>query len=330
MPLRADPLVSIIIPVYNGEKYLAASIESALAQDWQRKEIIVVNDGSTDRSLEIIESYRPLLTVINQKNGGACNARNAGLAAAAGDYIQYLDQDDCLHPQKISLQVRDLQQESKATLACGRLFTFAEDINDCHAFDFFDSLDTYTTPVEWLVWSFQGRAMQSSVWLVPKAIHERAGYWNEELKSNPNDDGEMFCRIILASDKVKFNREAKIYFREHEGPRGSRANDMTKIASLYRSLELSTAYLLAAEDSRRTRHAAACTFKHFAYAHCQSAPEMSRRALAEIKRLGFNRVDYDVIGGRTFRLIDKTLGPGPAIKFKVLVNSLQRSIRKSL
>lgn len=330
MPLSADPLVSIIIPVYNGEKYLAAAIESALAQDWERKEIIVVNDGSTDRSLEIIEAYRPLLTVINQKNGGACNARNAGLRAAAGDYIQYLDQDDLLHPEKISLQVRDLLRESAATLACGRLFTFGEDVNECRAFDFFDSLGAYTSPVDWLIWSFEGRAMQSSVWLVPRGIQEQAGYWNEELKSNPNDDGEMFCRIILASDKVKFNGEAKIYFREHEGPRGSRANDRTKITSLYRSLELSTSYLLAAEDSRRTRHAAACTFKHFAYAHCQSAPDMARQALEQIKRLGFSKVDYEVIGGRAFRLIDRTLGPGPAIKFKVLVNALQQRVRKSL
>lgn len=329
MPLQADPLVSIIIPVYNGEKYLAAAIESALAQDWERKEIIVVNDGSTDRSLAIIESYRPQLTLINQKNSGACNARNAGLKAAAGDYIQYLDQDDLLHPKKISLQVRDLRGESEATLACGRLFIIKEDVDDYRAFDFFDSLNTYTSPIDWMIWSFEGRAMQSSVWLVPRKLHEQAGYWNEELKSNPNDDGELLCRIVLASDTVKFNAEAKIYFREHEGPRGSRANDLTKITSLYRSLELSTSYLLAAEDSRRTRHAAACTFKHFAYAHCQTAPDIAQQALEQIKRLGFTRVDYEVIGGRTFRLIDKTLGAGPAIKFKVLVNSLQRKMRNS-
>lgn len=329
MPLPTDPLVSIIIPVYNGERYLAAAIESALAQDWEHREIIVVNDGSTDRSLEIIESYRPLVTLINQQNTGACHARNAGLMAATGDYIQYLDQDDLLHPEKISLQVRDLRGETEATLACGRLFVFGEDVNDCRAFDFFDSLSTYTSPVDWMIWSFEGRAMQSSVWLVPRKLHEQAGYWNEELKSNPNDDGELFCRIILASDKVKFNQEARIYFREHEGPRGSRANDHTKITSLYRSLELSAAYLLAAEDSRRTRHAAACTFKHFAYAHCQSAPDIAHQALEQIRRLGFARVDYDVIGGRTFRLIDKTLGPAPAIRFKVLVNSLQRKIRRN-
>ncbi|HEX8491552.1 MAG TPA: glycosyltransferase family 2 protein [Pyrinomonadaceae bacterium] len=329
MPLQADPLVSIIIPVYNGEKYLAAAIESALAQDWERKEIIVVNDGSTDRSLEIIESYRPLLTLISQKNNGACSARNAGLRAAAGDYIQYLDQDDLLHPEKISLQIRDLREETEATLACGRLFIIGEDVDDYRAFDFFDALDTYTSPVDWMIWSFEGRAMQSSVWLIPRKLHEQAGYWNEELRSNPNDDGELFCRIVLASDRVKFNREAKIYFREHEGPRGSRANDLTKITSLYRSLELSTSYLLAAEDSRRTRHAAACTFKHFAYAHCQTAPDMARQALEQIKRLGFTKVDYEVIGGRTFRLIDKTLGAKSAIKFKVLMNSLQRKMRGS-
>jgi glycosyltransferase involved in cell wall biosynthesis len=328
MGLSAQLLVSIIIPVYNGEQYLGAAIESALGQDWPCKEIIVVNDGSTDDSLAIMESYRPRVTVINQPNRGACNARNRALSAATGDYIQYLDQDDLLHPEKISVQMRDLLTETEATLACGRLYTFSDDVADCRAFDFFAPLETYIAPVDWVVWSFEGRAMQSAVWLIPRGLHERAGYWNEELKSNPNDDGELFCRIVLAADKVKFNKEAKTYFREHEGERGSRADNRTKITSLYRSLELSTSYLLAAEDSHRTRHAAACTFKHFAYAHCVSAPDIARQALAEIRRLGFSKVDYEIVGGRLFRLIDRTLGTSPAIRFKALVNSLQGRERK--
>ncbi len=330
MGLPSQPLVSIIIPVYNGEKYLGAAIESALAQSWERREVIVVNDGSTDESLAVMESYRPRVRVIDQPNRGACNARNAGLREAVGDYIQYLDQDDLLHPEKISIQMRDLLDEPEETLACGRLFTFKDDVTDCHAFDFFAPLETYISPVDWLVWSFEGRAMQSSVWLVSKKLHERAGYWNEELKSNPNDDGELFCRIVLASARVKFNKEARTYFREHEGERGSRANNITKITSLYRSLELTASYLLAAEDSRRTRHAAACTFKHFAYAHCRSAPDLARQALEQIRRLGFTKVDYEIVGGRAFRLIDKTLGTSAAIRFKALLNSLQGRAGKAL
>lgn len=330
MEVPPQPLVSIIIPVFNCETYIAQAIESALAQDWENKEIIIVDDGSTDGSPEIINRYKPHITVIHQENRGACNARNAGLRHARGDFIQYLDQDDMLHPAKISTQMRDILADPPGTLGCGRFFTIKESTADATHFDFFDNLPQYTSPVEWLIWSFEGRSMQSSVWLVPRHIHEKAGEWNEDLKSNPNDDGELFCRIVLASSRVNFSSEAITYFRMHDGPRGSLANDKTKITSLLRSLELCANYLLAVEDSRRTRHAIACTLKHFAHIHCLSAPDLADRALKRINELGFKRVNYNIVGGRAFRLVDKTVGISSAIKFKAIMNSIQHRVRRKV
>ena len=82
-------LVSIIIPAYNAEKWISACIESAISQTWPRKEILVVDDGSSDKTLEVAKSYSsPELRVFSQENRGASAARNHGLSMAQGDYIQ--------------------------------------------------------------------------------------------------------------------------------------------------------------------------------------------------------------------------------------------------
>ena len=91
----SQPLVSILIPCYNSEKWLAETLESALAQTWQNKEIIVVDDGSSDGSLSIAQKFSSSkVAVISQKNRGASSARNLALGKAQGDFIQYLDADD--------------------------------------------------------------------------------------------------------------------------------------------------------------------------------------------------------------------------------------------
>jgi glycosyltransferase involved in cell wall biosynthesis len=98
------PLVSIIIPAYNSEEFLGDTVRSALAQKWPNKEIIIVDDGSSDGTLELAKKFESRdVKVLTQKNRGAACARNAGLALAQGDFIQWLDADDLLAPDKISL-----------------------------------------------------------------------------------------------------------------------------------------------------------------------------------------------------------------------------------
>lgn len=100
-----SPLVSIIIPCYNGEEYVHEAIESALKQTYHNKEVIVVDDGSTDGSLSIIKSYRDKIRWETGPNRGAPSARNRGLEIAKGDMIQFLDADDILHEKKLEEQV---------------------------------------------------------------------------------------------------------------------------------------------------------------------------------------------------------------------------------
>src|SRR5262249_14724383 len=100
------PLVSILIPAFNASEWIAGTIRSALAQTWPRKEIIIVDDGSTDATLSIARGFdaRDVL-IVTQPNQGAWVARNAALAVSQGDVIQWLDADDLLTPDKISKQM---------------------------------------------------------------------------------------------------------------------------------------------------------------------------------------------------------------------------------
>ncbi|MBI4573499.1 MAG: glycosyltransferase family 2 protein, partial [candidate division NC10 bacterium] len=97
------PLVSVILPVYNGERFLAAAIASILAQDYQPIEVIVVDDGSTDGTAAIARSFQGV-RYLYQPNQGPAFARNAGIAVARGAFIAFLDADDLMVPTRLSVQ----------------------------------------------------------------------------------------------------------------------------------------------------------------------------------------------------------------------------------
>jgi glycosyltransferase involved in cell wall biosynthesis len=113
--------VSVIMPVYNGSRYLAETLDSVLAQTYPLHEIIAIDDGSTDASPEILRSYGDRLQVIRQANQGVAAARNAGLARATGEFITFIDQDDLWPPQRTQALVDALRARPEARLAAGRV-----------------------------------------------------------------------------------------------------------------------------------------------------------------------------------------------------------------
>ena len=114
----SDPLISIIIPCYNGERFVADAIRSALGQTYPAKEVIVVNDGSKDSSLQVIKSFGPAIRWLDVPNGGASVARNLGLEIACGDIIQFLDADDLLYPEKLTRQLPLLLEDPGGMVFC--------------------------------------------------------------------------------------------------------------------------------------------------------------------------------------------------------------------
>jgi glycosyltransferase involved in cell wall biosynthesis len=125
MSLRRAERVSVVLPVYNRSTYVGEAIESVLAQTLPPDELIVVDDGSTDDSLAVVESFaRPCLYVIRQENAGIGAARNRGLGAATGELIAFIDSDDLWERDKLEIQVRALLERDEVQLVFGHLVEF--------------------------------------------------------------------------------------------------------------------------------------------------------------------------------------------------------------
>jgi glycosyltransferase involved in cell wall biosynthesis len=120
------PIVSVIIPAFNVRNYIADSIESALSQTYQNIEIIVVDDGSTDGTNEIINSYGDKIQCLKKSNGGAASARNLGINAARGKYISFLDGDDTWEPHKLVSQIEQFNINPRLGLVYADYGSFNE------------------------------------------------------------------------------------------------------------------------------------------------------------------------------------------------------------
>ena len=253
-----DPLVSILIPAYNSEQWIAETIESALAQTWPRTEIIVVDDGSTDKTAEIAGRFASAkVSVSTQSNQGGAAARNTAYARSNGDYIQWLDADDKLHPEKIERQVDEVRRGAgPKTLLSGAwaYFRYRTSRARFTATPLWEDLP----PTEWLLRKMgMNLHMQTDNWLVSRELTEAAGPWDDNLWRD--NDGEYFCRVLLACDRVRFVRSACSYYRAASFSTVSQiAGSSRKLESLHRSMQLHIRYLRSLEDSPRTR--AACLF----------------------------------------------------------------------
>ena len=124
MPSRA---ISVLIPVFDGERFLAEAIESVLAQSLPATEVVVVDDGSTDGSAQVAESFGPPVRVLGRPHRGVAAARNAGVAECAGELIALQDADDLMKPDRLELQAAALGSGSSPALTLGRAEVREED-----------------------------------------------------------------------------------------------------------------------------------------------------------------------------------------------------------
>jgi glycosyltransferase involved in cell wall biosynthesis len=260
MPHRvepSEPLVSILIPAFNAEKYIAGSIRSAIEQTWKYKEIIVIDDGSTDRTLEIARQFESeSVRVVTQRQQGAAVARNKAFSLSKGDYIQWLDADDLLSPDKIALQMKVAKElDNKRVLLSSGFGSFICRYQKARFTP--SALWNDLSPTEWLFQKLDKNAfLQTACWLVSRELSVAAGEWDSRLLAD--DDGEYFARVILASEGVKFVPGAKMYYR---GPAlafkslSYIGESDRQIKALWLAMQLHMKYMRSLEDSERTRQA---------------------------------------------------------------------------
>jgi len=250
------PLVSILIPAYNAERWIADTIRSALAQTWPRVEVIVIDDGSCDQTLAIARKFAAKnVLVVSQENQGASVARNKALELYQGDYVQWLDADDILSPDKVAIQMELARKcQSKRTLFSAAWGYFYYRLNKA---TFSPSLLWRDlSSFEWLLLKMgRNLHMPNSTWLTSRELTQIAGAWDNRLSFD--DDGEYFCRVILASDGIRFLSDAKIFYRiSGFGSLSTVDESQRQLASFFLSMRLHLRYLRSLEDSERVR--AAC------------------------------------------------------------------------
>jgi glycosyltransferase involved in cell wall biosynthesis len=279
-------LVSILIPVFNGERWISDCIESALAQTWRWKEIIVVDDGSSDSTLEIARSYASRnVKVTNQERRGASAARNHALLLAQGDYIQWLDADDLLAPDKIEQQMK-MTYDPKNTWKTLYSSSFGRFYFRYQSAKFIkNSLWQDLLPLDWMLIKFRESVYMSlDAWLVSRKLTEIAGPWDERLVRD--NDGDYSCHLVLASDKVIFVPEAKSYYRA--GNFGSLSTGRTR--EVYESFFLSQSAcierLRTLEDSDRTKMASLMLLQKWFIFFYPEYPHIIEKAVTLAKELG--------------------------------------------
>jgi glycosyltransferase involved in cell wall biosynthesis len=249
-------LVSILIPAYNAERWIADTIKSALGQTWPNKEIIIVDDGSCDQTFSIAREFgSKIVTVVTQENQGASAARNKAFALSQGDYIQWLDADDLLAPDKIAKQMEAVEKcGSKRTLLSSAWGYFMYRTSKA----IFDPSPLWCdlSPIEWLLRKWENNAhMQTGTWLVSRELTEAAGPWDTRLWVD--DDGEYFFRAVMESDGVRFVPDAKVLYRAAASNRLSYIGfSEKKIEAQFLSMSMQIGYLRSIEGSARGRAAA--------------------------------------------------------------------------
>jgi glycosyltransferase involved in cell wall biosynthesis len=282
--MSTEPLVSILIPAYNAEEWISDTLFSALGQTWRRKEIIVVDDGSSDSTLEIARRFEgPGVTVAAQRNSGAAAARNHAYSLCRGRYIQWLDADDLLSPDKVASQIAAAGDDPRMLLSSGwGYFAYRPSKASFRPTALWKS----QSPVQWLRSKMAGNLhMQTATWLVSRELSEAAGPWNPNILTD--DDGEYFCRVLLASSGVRFVPDGRVYYRiSGPGRLSNVARSNRRRESQFESMRLHIRYLLSLEDSAETRGACVKYLQNWSIEFYPDRTDILREISAMARDLG--------------------------------------------
>ncbi|MEH2009600.1 glycosyltransferase family 2 protein [Nostoc sp.] len=219
------PLVSVIIPVYNCEKYLKETFDSVFAQTYRPIEVIVVDDGSTDESAKIAQTY-PSIRYFYQSNQGAAIARNVGISLAEGNLIALLDADDVWQPNKLSLQVNYLHQHPQIGILATNIYQFLEAGVE---------IPSGFRPEQWLG---EQPGLIPSTLVIRKAVFDKIGVFSPKFGSS--EDTEWIYRARDSQVEIEMLSEVMVMRRLH-GSNISWKSVSTSSSQLLRILKASIA-----------------------------------------------------------------------------------------
>jgi len=216
-----NPKVSVVIPTYNSAQFIVETLESVFAQTYEDYEIIVVDDGSTDNTREVLKPYMSRIRYIYKENGGASSARNLGIKSAEGEYIAFLDSDDLWMPEKLEKQMEYFQTNPD----CGLVYS------DCIRIDsdgvYLPQSDVYSKVSGYIFLKLlEGFVLPTSTVIAKVECFGIAGYFDENLERC--EDYDLWLRIArfftvgytegpLVKYRVRSHWSTQIIDKSHEG-----------------------------------------------------------------------------------------------------------------
>lgn len=301
--MRYEPgLVSVITPCYNTARFVAETIESVAAQTHPSVEHIIVDDGSTDESWAIIESFGSRVQAIRlEQNRGGSHARNRGAERARGEFLMFLDADDLIAPDTVSALVTAVRPHPRAIGACpwrrlrlvqGRWVDAPPEA----------SLPLLQDPL---------RGWLQNSWVPPCAVlwrrdaYECTGGWDERITLN--DDGDLMMRAFVRGCSLVWAAGGQAWYRHHGGTRLSLSNDVfseAKLRSLCLVLEnLTTELQRAAKLPVYRASLGEAYYNVAALSFQQEAPHVGRKCVARAMELVGRRPTGRIWPGRLLTLL---------------------------
>lgn len=215
--MAASPLVSVIIPCYNQAKYLKFAIESVVSQEYDHWECIVINDGSNDNTEDVAREYclkDSRIKLINHTNRGLPATRNVGIKNASGAYIQFLDADDMITPEKFLSQTNTFINNPEIDIVYSDYLAFDDD-NPKKFYRYFDKYQIKEPYLDDFIYNFQTKfVITPHAWLFKKTCFSNKIMFDEELKNY--EDFDFYISIFLSKPKVAYVKGDFALYRRHE------------------------------------------------------------------------------------------------------------------
>lgn len=251
----SGPLVSIIVSCYNSEVFVRETLNSLVNQTYQNIEIIIVNDGSTDKSEEVILSFNQdeRIRYYVQENKGQCAALNFGFTKSTGEYIKFYDSDDILSNDSIAEQLNSLKQSAQEDISFIEWRRFYNNVLPTFIdHNHFHTIHRDCTPFEYLTFTGKMPMVQCGLWLIPRSLLLKGGLWDERLSLI--NDTEFFSRLLPHANRLIFSKKGYTFYRSNPNDT-SLSKDVSKkgIKSALLSIDLMAKWLLNLEESDKIK-----------------------------------------------------------------------------
>ena len=207
-------MVDVIIPCFNGAKYLRATLDAVRGQTWPRVRVLVVDDGSTDRSRSVVASFRPRVGYVFKRNGGQASARNLGIRLTSNPYVCLVDADDLPRPTMVQRLVERLEAAPRADLAHGRVLAVRGDDLQHPASESWRpdvAWPSYVEPLSLIC------AIHGSATMVRRTAFDRFGLFPESRTLQGCEDWHFWLQAVVQGARVERVPEALCLYRQHPG-----------------------------------------------------------------------------------------------------------------